>query len=309
MSGPRYSIIRGDFPSDPRAELPHFRVYTLIGRHTDTDGWCRLKQITIAYEIGYSRKTVNLAIADLVAWGYVEKRATDATGRAIWYRTIMDAPAPPPAASDDEETDCETGSGPVTSTLQVAPTCNLQEVTPGVTIRGNTERPLLNDSYPLPRGAGGATGDQDSNLDLSSKAASLLAEVRAAGASADVVEHLLKPILERRRFSAGDKIGELVRLAAAAKGLSDTSLGKAAQLVLDSDVQTVKPQRIADAVEKARRLGAMVVIRLGTPQWQRWLEHFQAADPRQAAVMRNQPSWQVPTEWPPGNPQAIGRGS
>lgn len=299
MSGPRYSIIRGDFPSDPRAELPHFRVYTLIGRHTDTDGWCRLKQINIASEIGYSRKTVNLAIADLVAWGYVEKRAHDATGRAIWYRTIMDAPAPPPAASDDEETGCETEEGPVTSTLQVGGTCNLQEVTPGVTIRGNTERPLLNDSNPLPHGAGGATGDQESNSDLSSKAASLLAAVRAAGASTEVVEHLLKPILERRRYSSADKIGELNRIAAAAKGLPATALARAATFVLDGDVQTVKPQRIAEAVEKARRLGAMVVIRPGTAQWQRWLEHFQEADAKQAAVMRNQPSWQVPSEWPP----------
>ena len=52
MAGPRFSIIPGDFATDQRADVAHFRVLNLIGRHTNEYGWCRLKQITIGDEIG-----------------------------------------------------------------------------------------------------------------------------------------------------------------------------------------------------------------------------------------------------------------
>lgn len=317
MSSPRYSIIRGDFPGDPRASLVHFRVYTLIGRHTDADGWCRLKQLRIGAEVGYSRKTVNRAIADLVAWGYVEKHAQDATGRAIWYRTIMDRPAPPPVVADEDEGDDagaedaaiegrETCDGPVTPALQVGcnteGTCNPQAVTPGVTIRGNTERPLLNDQDPLPHGAAGATGLK--NSDLKRKAAALLGALSADGAPSVVVEHLLRPILEQRRFSAADRHSELMRLAQSAAGISPPELRKAADLVLGLGISTVKPQRIADAIAAVRKGGAMIVIRRGSPQWTRWYEHFEKSDPRQAQTMARFEVWQVPSEWPPAQGRA-----
>ena len=304
---PRYSIIRGDFPEDPRATLVHFRVYTLIGRHTDSDGWCRLKQLAIGEAIGYSRKTVNAAIADLVAWGYVEKCAQDATGRAIWYRTVMDRPATPPTAvPDDADEDCETSEdeheGRVTPALQVG--CNSEggpvtlQVTPGVTTRGNTERPLLNDQDPLPHGAR-ATGDKSDPSDLKRKAAALIAALRAARAPDGPVEHLLRPILEQRRFSAADKHAELMQLARSAKALARPALEKAAEIVLGLGIATIKPQRIADAIDKVRKGGAMVPIRRGTPQWKRWTEHLETADPRQAALMNRFDVWQVPSEWPP----------
>jgi hypothetical protein len=101
MSGPRYSIIPGDFATDARADVCHFRVLNLIGRHTDAEGWCRLKQIAIGAQIGLTRETVNRKLKDLVEWGYVEKSADDATGRAIFYRTIMDRGAPPKDTGDD----------------------------------------------------------------------------------------------------------------------------------------------------------------------------------------------------------------
>lgn len=307
---PRYSIIRGDFPEDPRASLVHFRVYTLIGRHTDSDGWCRLKQLAIGEAVGYSRKTVNEAIADLVAWGYVEKCAQDATGRAIWYRTIMDRPAAPPVVESGAATETEDGAcdeddrdeGPVTPALQAG--CNSEggpvtlQVTPGVTTRGYTERPLLNDLSPLPHGAR-ATGDKSDPPDLKKKAAALIAALRADRAPESPVEHLLRPILEQRRFSAADRHAELMQLARSAKALSRPALEKAAEIVLGLGIVTIKPQRIADAIDKVRKGGAMVPIRRGTPQWQRWAEHFETADPRQGALMGRFDVWQVPSEWPP----------
>ena len=107
VCGPRYSIIPGDFACDPRAKLQHFRVINLIGRHTDKYGWCRLKQITIGDQVGLTRETVNRKLKDLVAWGYVEKRSDDASGRSIYYRTIMDRGEIPDAADDvrEDETD------------------------------------------------------------------------------------------------------------------------------------------------------------------------------------------------------------
>lgn len=110
MAGPRYSIVAGDFAEDARADVSHFRVYLIIGRHSDEEGWCRLKQITIGKRIGLSRETVNRKIKDLVEWGYVTKRAVDARGRAYWYRTIMDrgdAPAPQSEIPVDDTPDDE----------------------------------------------------------------------------------------------------------------------------------------------------------------------------------------------------------
>jgi hypothetical protein len=132
---------------------------------------------------------------------------------------------------------------------------------------------------------------------LIGKAARLLAGL--SHVRAEVVEHLFRPILERRRFSAADKRAELERLGRSANSLPVPALQRAADIVLGSDVQTVKPQRIADAIDKVRAAGAMIPIKPGTPQWQRWLEHFETVDPRQASVMVRTGVWQVPSEWPP----------
>ncbi len=99
---PRYSIVAGDFAEDPRADVSHFRVYLVIGRHTDKAGWCRLKQITIGERVGLSRETVNRKLKDLCGWGYVERGKQDAAGRAYYYRTIMDRGAPPVGEPDDD---------------------------------------------------------------------------------------------------------------------------------------------------------------------------------------------------------------
>jgi hypothetical protein len=330
---PRLSIIRGDFPTDQRADIGHFRVYTLIGRHTDAHGWCRLKQITIGVEVGLSRKTVNLKIADLVAWGYVEKCDTDATGRAIWYRTILDAPMPPPEAmdcepDDDRETSddegCETGTaddgGPVTGALHVGcnteATCNPLEVTPGVTTGRNTERPFLNDSTPLTPPLGGNSGkpvhrgrDKSGHTALRDdvRPETQLAALRVNARYHDAVDHLIAPLVtsgKRLAMGKGLALAEaLAEIASAAAGLDAAALAAAARRLVD------QPRKLTVALVRAeldgaRRSGAMVVIRRGSPQWQRWAEHFEATDARQAVTMGRFDTWQVPAEWPPANHSA-----
>lgn len=269
MANPRYSIIRGDFPSDPRPELPHFRVYTLIGRHTDENGWCTLRQITIANEVGYSRKTVNLAIADLVAWGYVEKQEQDRTGRAIWYRTIMDRPASPPQAADDDEVDdeegdetrAETADRPVTSTLHVgcnpSGTCNVgvtagvtHKVTAAVTTRGNTERPLLNDqekiSPPTPHGGSRRRRGREREFE------NLIEEIRTPDRET-VIALLIQPVGSRLKIDAPSPAFALAQLADWAAKFSDGVLTDACKRLCTDRKANAKIADIEDAVKTARK--------------------------------------------------------
>lgn len=320
--GPRLSIIRGDFATDQRADEGHFRVYLLIGRHTDAHGWCCLKQITIGAEVGLSRKTVNLKIADLVTWGYVEKRDTDCTGRAIWYRTVLDAPVPPPAVADGDDEDdengdddgCETADRPVTGALQVAcntePTCNPLEVTPGVTTRSYTERPFLNDSSPLTPPLGGNSGKPvGKGRDKAGDGArsdvrpeTRLALLRANGRYADAVDHLIAPLLasgKRLAMGKGAALQEaLAEICGAAHGLDRAALSAAAKRLIEQKSKvTVALAR--KEIDRARQGGAMIVVRPGTAQWQRWVEYYEATDAAQATTMTKVGVWQVPTEWPP----------
>lgn len=146
---PRYSTTPGRFAADKRAQGSHMRVLLLLGRHTDNEGWCVRSQVRMAGELGLSRETVNRAIADLVAWGYVQKTSQDTTRRSVcFYRVMLDSPHPPqmPPEDDlDDETEAEDdGSGSVDNVAfsdQVAEgECDLQltggvtsEITGGVT--------------------------------------------------------------------------------------------------------------------------------------------------------------------------------
>ena len=225
MSTPRYSIIPGDFATDMRADVGHFRVLNLIGRHTDAAGWCRLKQLVIGDAVGLSRETVNRKIGDLVAWGYVEKHAEDATGRAIWYRTIMDRPQRPPPTADDDTDACDEAppqpSGHVTRASQVGTepvengsglhtTCDAaltpgvtHSITPGVTPAITHNDPSLTTKTPPPHRC--ATGGSGSDRDLKGNGEALCHAAEAAGAPHPVVAHLLRPVLTERRFSAARK--------------------------------------------------------------------------------------------------------
>lgn len=189
MARPRYSIIPGDFATDSRADVAHFRVLNHLGSHTDGDGWCRLKQVTIGDACGMTRETVNRKLRDLVEWGYVERHAEDATGRAIWYRVLMDRhrPQPVPATDAADEPDLfethssERGCGPAheasenertgpvrhgshvgyNADEELHPTCDPTDHTRCDRIRAQQERPFFNDQVksPLPPQAGEKCGE------------------------------------------------------------------------------------------------------------------------------------------------------
>lgn len=330
MTKPRYSIIPGDFAEEARADVGHFRVLNLIGRHTDSHGWCRLKQINIADAVGLSRETVCRKLRDLVAWGYVEKRSQDATGRAIFYRTIMDRHHPPPVADgdDDGEHDDTIDQGPdsrpgpvsrashvgYNQSVELHPTCDAgvtsgvtHRITPGVTpaITHNDSSLTTEGKYPNPIGASadGAKGKR-SDQDGKGDAEKLLTALRADGVALQVVEHLLRPILEGKRFSSSDRLGKLRELRDRAKGIPTPALDKAADLVLALEFQTIKPERIFEAIDLVRVGGAMVTIRKGSPNWTAWRNHLQAHEPTTAKLMSRFDSWQVRAPWPPGQKPA-----
>ena len=136
---PRFSIIPGRFVEDDRPDLNHYKVLNALGRHTDDDGWCRIKQVNIGKAIGLSRESVCRKLRDLVDWGYVQKEDEDGSGRAIWYRILHDAPFKPPKSSAEKP---KTEHGlPVKTASQVdvlhAPTCE-EQITPGVKTGNHT---------------------------------------------------------------------------------------------------------------------------------------------------------------------------
>ena len=168
MSGPRFSITPARFVEDDRAGLSHHRVLGAMGRHAKADGWLRVKQGTLGTAINLSRQTVNSVLADLVAWGYVEKRETDATGRAIYYRIMFDN-VPPPAVDDGADDFAPAVDNPASAmpTCQAALTgpaadlssaldtrCKPLGLTPGVgpvpTQNDYSLTPTSNDTLPLP---------------------------------------------------------------------------------------------------------------------------------------------------------------
>lgn len=102
---PRFSIIPGRFVEDRRAGINHYRVLNALGRHTDGEGWCRVKQAKLGEACGLSREAVCRRLSDLEAWGYVEKHDEDGSGRAIWYRVVHDAPVKPRSSPGDKTDD------------------------------------------------------------------------------------------------------------------------------------------------------------------------------------------------------------
>jgi hypothetical protein len=137
-----------------------------------------------------------------------------------------------------------------------------------------------------------------------------LAELRAVDRNRDAVENLIAPLLESdKRLSLGrDAVATLAEFLAIADAVPSAALAAAARRLLEHPTK-LTAERIRAEIDRARTGGAMIVIRPGTPQWTRWLDQFRLVDPRQATVMQRVGSWQVPSEWPPPNAQAIGRAS
>ena len=130
-----YSIIPADFAYDQRIGDKHRRVMLGLGVHSTQKHWIKLSQTKLAEQLSIARETVNRAIADLVEWGYLEKRTQKDTQRAIcFYRIIMSRDEPD---INSEELDVEGCDAPITSETCDAPitgTCDGTDhtgVTPG----------------------------------------------------------------------------------------------------------------------------------------------------------------------------------
>lgn len=134
------------------------------------------------------------------------------------------------------------------------------------------------------------------------KAERALERVSDLRGSAPVIAHLLSPLVGQRRFSASDHVAAMTEIVEATRGWPSPRLGKVLSLCLESNVHTVKMQRVRDAIEAVRKAGLMIVIsrREQPSQWAAWLKHFeQKSDSGIAGVMRRSDKWQVPSEWPP----------
>lgn len=140
----------------------------------------------------------------------------------------------------------------------------------------------------------------------------LLAQLRATGRHTDAVEHLIAPLVASRKRLALGKGSEaakvLAEMVGKAHGVPSPALQAAAKRLIDQ-TSKVKPADLAREIEAAKRAGAMVPIRRGTPQWQAWSRHFRSTKPKEADLMDRFDVWQVRAEWPPAGTsvEAAGR--
>ena len=111
MSGPRYSIIPADAVLDRELSRLALHVLAALGAHADNNGWCIVKQQTLADKIGSSAGSVANAIGELVRRGYVRVRARHADNGAqlaSLYQVVMDRE--PSETLEDDGISSEGGS-------------------------------------------------------------------------------------------------------------------------------------------------------------------------------------------------------
>lgn len=297
----RYSHVPPRAATDERLTLAHLRVLVLIGKVNTQQGWCQLSQTAAADLFGMHRKTVNAAISDLVEWRYVERRTQEQTKTAFChYRVLIDEP------------ETEEGVPPTDGTppeMDVPPTDGTGVTSGSYTGAADGRHPPINrdrareikDQRSLP------PKSPDGGLEAKSlnEKAGWLAALRQSGKHREAVDGLIAPLLASdKRLSLGkDPVEALAEIAAAAHGIAAPALAATVKRLCDQS-HKLTVVRIRDEIDHARKGGAMFVIRPGTPQWQRWTEHFEAVDPRQASAMVKSGVWQVPSEWPPSKGSA-----
>ena len=171
--------------------------------------------------------------------------------------------------------------------------------------RDNTPRKERFPLTPASGGTGPSAGfvQDDTTLTAAarSKQAGWLATLRAEGRHGPVVEGLIAPLLERFRFSSSTALADLRAAAASSRNLPGPHLAKVLQLLADDGVDTVKPPRLAKAIDAVKAGGLMVAInRQRSPQqWRAWVDHFATTSPKTAQLMDRFDSWTVPASWPP----------
>lgn len=156
--GPRLSIIPAGAVTDGRLSPRALQVLCLLGRHTDDNGWCRIRQTRMAEEIGCARSTIQAALDQLYEAKWVERRLEGRPGAADpdpekqpyashAYRVILDVPdaggGSPPLPTEVDR--CPENRAPQVPD-QSGTTCP-ENRAPGADVCiGTNERPLLNES-------------------------------------------------------------------------------------------------------------------------------------------------------------------
>ena len=297
----RYSHVPPRAAADERLTLVHLRVLILIGKVNTLQGWCQLSQKTAADLFGMHRKTVNAAVTDLVAWRYIERRTQAETKTSFChYRVLIDEPEDAAGVPPTDGTPPEEGVPPTDGTCVTSGSYTgvTPEAAPPITKARARE---IRDQRSLPPKS--PNGGPSAKPVEGKWKHDALAALRERGRHRDAVDHLIAPLLASdKRVSLGkglaSAVDALAELAQAAHGIPQPALA-AALARLIAHKQKLTPRIIRDEIDHARKGGAMIVVRRGTPQYQRWQEHFTKTDPRQSLVMARQDTWQVPSEWPP----------
>lgn len=149
MSGQRYSIIPGDAVIDQRVKDTHLRVLTILGRHTDRNGWCKVSQKKIADQIGKSRETVNRAVKQLCELGYLRKtnQYSQSEGQSIsLYQVVMDR------TPDIQDVDAPEQDEVPPCDASITPPVTPEDHTPCDTATSHLNDPSFNDHPPTPQG-------------------------------------------------------------------------------------------------------------------------------------------------------------
>lgn len=331
----RMTHAAGRLADDLRCRETHLRIMAHVGRQNAARGWLRVSQSELAERWSVHRMTVNKAINQLVEWGYLAKRDQQEAGESFClYKIVLDDEAvlPPEARTRAASLPDDNGGG--VQSYDCTPTgdageggsdavglhmCSPSDCTPAVlatapppdgvnTTRARRHSPTLAEVKspftPASGGTGGGKPGDEAGI-ISDKQRGWLETLAAEPHDHNVLARLIAPLLRERRFSAEAPLEELRALMALARGLPGPALDKAWDLLRDAKHQgrpltTIKAARVRDAIGAVRQGGAMVMIRRGTPQWQRWREHFERTDPPMARFMSRMGELMVRAEWPPG---------
>jgi hypothetical protein len=311
LSDARKTEFAGRAADDRRLGELHLRLLAHFGRQNAKRGWLRVSQTELAKGWDCSRSRVNVAIGELVEWKYIRKVEQARTRESFcYYQTLLDEPF---------EDDCEEGECSAEGTPPDAEGCSAEGTLPpgggvppreqGCSDGGNTSVPHAEHppyiehartdfrrQAPIPpypqRGKKRDFEDDEKGI------SALLGRVLANGVSVDVIERVFRPILDQRRLSTADKLATLTELGRRANGLEPEALDRAARDVLEADVKVVKAERLATAIATAIKAGARIVVKPGSAQWHRWLDHLDRYEPQLAAVARRAGVLQVRTMWP-----------
>lgn len=156
--GPRLAIIPAGAVTDRRLSQRALQVLCLLGRHTDDNGWCRIRQTRMAEEIGCARSTIQAALDLLYEAKWVERRLEGRPGASSpdpekqpyashAYRVILDTSDADggemtPATDVDR---CPENRAP--QVPDQSGTTGPENRAPGADVCiGTNERPLLNES-------------------------------------------------------------------------------------------------------------------------------------------------------------------